>query len=253
MISYNIVPEFGISRQNLFRYSNSMTGKWILFRQKSSKIHFERYDQKDYRQPLALFWIQKRLLKSLQPVWFCPVSGHSGLFGLKSWFQVVFPCPNMRDEKKDLIAHSKSVNISSRARVVKLVDAVDSKSTGSDTVPVRVRPRAPWCLFRAETASGFCSFFRFFFNGCSSSRIVLQWLSSYLVLFCVCFFPSFFRLLKRLLTTGKLKTGILADRSFGLPVTTRNGSDFSIYRCAMYRSALYYVCRYIDARYIASF
>ena len=29
------------------------------------------------------------------------------------------------------------------ARVVKLVDALDSKSSGSDTVPVRFRPRAP--------------------------------------------------------------------------------------------------------------
>lgn len=34
-------------------------------------------------------------------------------------------------------------NLLNHARVVKLVDAVDSKSTDRDIVTVRVRPRAP--------------------------------------------------------------------------------------------------------------
>ena len=33
------------------------------------------------------------------------------------------------------------------ASVAELVDALDSKSSGSDTVPVRVRPEAPYMLF----------------------------------------------------------------------------------------------------------
>lgn len=35
-------------------------------------------------------------------------------------------------------------NLLNHARVVKLVDAVDSKSTDRDIVTVRVRPRAPF-------------------------------------------------------------------------------------------------------------
>lgn len=40
--------------------------------------------------------------------------------------------------------------------MVKLVDAVDSKSTGSDTVPVRVWPRGPFK--RLEQIIWICSF-----------------------------------------------------------------------------------------------
>ena len=36
-----------------------------------------------------------------------------------------------------------SVKINTFAGVMELADVVDSKSTGSDTVPVRVRPPAP--------------------------------------------------------------------------------------------------------------
>ena len=43
-----------------------------------------------------------------------------------------------------------SSNISTHARVVKLVDAVDSKSTDRDIVTVRVRPRAPCIVFNDD-------------------------------------------------------------------------------------------------------
>ena len=46
------------------------------------------------------------------------------------------------------------------ARVVKLVDALDSKSSGSDTVPVRFRPRAPDYMTNFDTKP--CQSFLFY-------------------------------------------------------------------------------------------
>lgn len=44
-----------------------------------------------------------------------------------------------------------------KARVMELVDVVDSKSTGGDTVPVRVRPRA----LRKKTDNDNCLLFSY--------------------------------------------------------------------------------------------
>ena len=48
-------------------------------------------------------------------------------------------------QKSSLLLAKDSLKylLDAHPRVVKLVDAVDSKSTGSDTVSVQVRPRGP--------------------------------------------------------------------------------------------------------------
>ncbi len=85
---------------------------------------------------------------------------------------------NAIDNEQRLLYNSFCVNNNeTHAEVMELADVVDSKSTGSDTVPVRVRPPAPNQynpnpIFPIGDGFGFVVFFEysFFPNGAKHRR-----------------------------------------------------------------------------------